>query len=119
MRFLTVKLALRVVSALPARSNDRHSSEWVLRLGDGTEESHARMQAALDLGADQGVNYRSQDFVAEVARITGPTNMGDDGTAVTTDQYPFRLTAAAPTTPPRPPGKGSRAGEWATRRRSP
>jgi len=26
----------------------RHSSEWVVRLGDGTEESHARAQAALD-----------------------------------------------------------------------
>jgi len=26
----------------------RHSSEWVLRLGDGTGESRARMQAALD-----------------------------------------------------------------------
>ena len=26
----------------------RHSSEWVLRLGDGTDESHGRMQAALD-----------------------------------------------------------------------
>jgi ring-1,2-phenylacetyl-CoA epoxidase subunit PaaC len=26
----------------------RHSGEWVQRLGDGTEESHARMQAALD-----------------------------------------------------------------------
>jgi ring-1,2-phenylacetyl-CoA epoxidase subunit PaaC len=26
----------------------RHSSEWVIRLGDGTEESHAKMQAALD-----------------------------------------------------------------------
>lgn len=25
----------------------QHSSEWVLRLGDGTDESHARMQAAL------------------------------------------------------------------------
>ncbi len=25
-----------------------HASHWVLRLGDGTEESHARMQAALD-----------------------------------------------------------------------
>src|ERR1043166_7234042 len=27
------------------RSPLRHSSEWVLRLGDGTGESHARMQA--------------------------------------------------------------------------
>src|SRR5215217_6788216 len=25
-----------------------HASHWVVRLGDGTEESHARMQAALD-----------------------------------------------------------------------
>lgn len=27
----------------------KHSSEWVIRLGDGTEESHSRTQAALDL----------------------------------------------------------------------
>ncbi len=26
----------------------RHSSEWIVRLGDGTEESHARAQAAID-----------------------------------------------------------------------
>jgi ring-1,2-phenylacetyl-CoA epoxidase subunit PaaC len=26
----------------------RHSSEWVIRLGDGTEESHRRVQAAID-----------------------------------------------------------------------
>jgi len=26
----------------------RHSSDWVIRLGDGTEESHARMQKAID-----------------------------------------------------------------------
>jgi len=26
----------------------RHSSEWIIRLGDGTEESHARVQRALD-----------------------------------------------------------------------
>ncbi len=25
----------------------RHASEWVIRLGDGTQESHARMQAAI------------------------------------------------------------------------
>lgn len=27
----------------------RHAGEWVIRLGDGTEESHARAQSALDL----------------------------------------------------------------------
>jgi ring-1,2-phenylacetyl-CoA epoxidase subunit PaaC len=26
----------------------RHSAEWVIRLGDGTEESHRRAQAAID-----------------------------------------------------------------------
>jgi ring-1,2-phenylacetyl-CoA epoxidase subunit PaaC len=26
----------------------RHSSEWIVRLGDGTEESHARAQRAID-----------------------------------------------------------------------
>ncbi|WP_407175967.1 1,2-phenylacetyl-CoA epoxidase subunit PaaC [Bradyrhizobium sp. STM 3562] len=26
----------------------RHSCEWIIRLGDGTEESHARTQAAID-----------------------------------------------------------------------
>jgi ring-1,2-phenylacetyl-CoA epoxidase subunit PaaC len=26
----------------------RHSSEWIVRLGDGTEESHRRAQAAID-----------------------------------------------------------------------
>ncbi len=30
------------------RYHVRHSSEWVLRLGDGTEESHRRIQASLD-----------------------------------------------------------------------
>ncbi len=27
----------------------RHSSEWIVRLGDGTEESHRRAQEAIDL----------------------------------------------------------------------
>ena len=31
-----------------ARYHVQHAADWVLRLGDGTEESHARMQAALD-----------------------------------------------------------------------
>src|SRR5258708_37840735 len=26
----------------------RHSSEWIIRLGDGTEESHRRVQTAID-----------------------------------------------------------------------
>jgi ring-1,2-phenylacetyl-CoA epoxidase subunit PaaC len=42
------------LAAIAARSEKesayhlRHSSEWLVRLGDGTEESHRRAQAAID-----------------------------------------------------------------------
>jgi len=44
----------KTLAAIAAKSHKegiyhlRWSSEWVIRLGDGTEESHARMNAALD-----------------------------------------------------------------------
>ena len=40
--------ALAAKAHKEVRYHLRHSSEWVLRLGDGTDESHRRMQAALD-----------------------------------------------------------------------
>lgn len=39
----------------------RHSSEWVVRLGDGTEESHARVQAS----ADHLWKYTGELFAAD------------------------------------------------------
>jgi ring-1,2-phenylacetyl-CoA epoxidase subunit PaaC len=40
----------------------RHSAEWVVRLGDGTEESHARARAALDeLWRYTGTLFRADD----------------------------------------------------------
>ncbi|HEX2869182.1 MAG TPA: 1,2-phenylacetyl-CoA epoxidase subunit PaaC [Ignavibacteriales bacterium] len=43
------KLAAIAAKALKeVRYHLRHSAEWVLRLGDGTEESHVRMQHAID-----------------------------------------------------------------------
>jgi ring-1,2-phenylacetyl-CoA epoxidase subunit PaaC len=40
----------------------RHASEWVIRLGDGTEESHRRAQAAVDeLWAFTGELFHSDD----------------------------------------------------------
>ena len=39
----------------------RHSSEWVIRLGDGTEESHQKMQDALD----ELWKYASELFFAD------------------------------------------------------
>jgi ring-1,2-phenylacetyl-CoA epoxidase subunit PaaC len=40
--------ALAAKAHKETRYHLRHSSEWVVRLGDGTEESHRRTQAALD-----------------------------------------------------------------------
>ncbi|HWW48655.1 MAG TPA: 1,2-phenylacetyl-CoA epoxidase subunit PaaC [Xanthobacteraceae bacterium] len=47
----------------------RHSSEWVMRLGDGTEESHRRAQAAIDnLWAFTGeLFYRDEDDAGLIA----------------------------------------------------
>jgi ring-1,2-phenylacetyl-CoA epoxidase subunit PaaC len=40
----------------------RHSSEWMVRLGDGTDESHARAQAAIDdLWAYTGEMFQIDD----------------------------------------------------------
>jgi ring-1,2-phenylacetyl-CoA epoxidase subunit PaaC len=44
-----VRLAGIAAKALPeVRYHVRHSGQWVLRLGDGTEDSHRRAQSALD-----------------------------------------------------------------------
>ena len=40
--------AIAAKSVKEVRYHLRHSTDWMLRLGDGTTESHARMQAAVD-----------------------------------------------------------------------
>ena len=40
--------AIAAKAVKEVRYHAERSADWVLRLGDGTEESHARMQAALD-----------------------------------------------------------------------
>ena len=40
--------AIAAKSLKEVRYHLRHSSQWVLRMGDGTEESHRRIQEALD-----------------------------------------------------------------------
>ena len=49
----------------------RHSSEWVVRLGDGTEESHARAQAALELLWKFTGELFEQDDVDETVAAQG------------------------------------------------
>jgi ring-1,2-phenylacetyl-CoA epoxidase subunit PaaC len=49
-----MKSADSALAAIAAKSEKesayhlRHTSEWIIRLGDGTEESHARAQGAID-----------------------------------------------------------------------
>ncbi|NOT09311.1 MAG: phenylacetate-CoA oxygenase subunit PaaC [Gemmatimonadales bacterium] len=60
----------------------RHSAEWVVRLGDGTDESHGRMQRALDelwpwtgeLSWQHEVDaaLRSEGIVPDLAALRGP-----------------------------------------------
>ena len=40
--------AIAAKSLKEAKYHVRHSGEWMLKLGDGTDESHRRMQAAID-----------------------------------------------------------------------
>ncbi|MDZ5456052.1 1,2-phenylacetyl-CoA epoxidase subunit PaaC [Azohydromonas lata] len=40
--------AIAAKAVKEARYHQQHAADWVLRLGDGTDESHRRMQAALD-----------------------------------------------------------------------
>ncbi|MEZ5934669.1 MAG: 1,2-phenylacetyl-CoA epoxidase subunit PaaC [Alphaproteobacteria bacterium] len=70
----------------------RHAGEWIIRLGDGTEESARRMQAAVDalhpyteelLVADQGVDFAlvpdraamRAPFDATIGRIFGEAGL--------------------------------------------
>ncbi len=49
----------------------RHSGDWVLRLGDGSDESHLRMQAALDAMWPYSAEWFSADGVDENAAASG------------------------------------------------
>ncbi|HEX2721843.1 MAG TPA: 1,2-phenylacetyl-CoA epoxidase subunit PaaC [Gemmatimonadaceae bacterium] len=61
------------------RYHVRHSSEWVVRLGDGTEESHARMQKAVnDLWRFTGEMFVADDVDREVAA----SGIGADPSAI-------------------------------------
>jgi ring-1,2-phenylacetyl-CoA epoxidase subunit PaaC len=50
------------------RYHVRHSSEWVVRMGDGTEESHTRAQKALDhLWRFTGEMFEADDIDSQIA----------------------------------------------------
>ncbi|MGD2061757.1 MAG: phenylacetate-CoA oxygenase subunit PaaC, partial [Acidimicrobiia bacterium] len=67
----------------------RHSRLWVLRLGDGTEESHRRMQAALDATWRFTGEMFIDDDIDRTAADAGygvlPSTLRDEWTATVTD----------------------------------
>ncbi len=63
-----------------------HASHWVVRLGDGTDESHARMQAALDA---------EWPFVAELFAPVDPTLLERGIAADPTEMRPTVLDKVA------------------------
>jgi ring-1,2-phenylacetyl-CoA epoxidase subunit PaaC len=66
------EIAARAIKEV--RYHVRHSSQWLVRLGDGTEESHASVQASLDdLWRFTGEMFTPDDLDDEVrSRVNGP-----------------------------------------------
>ena len=63
--------AIAQKSLKEARYHLEHASDWVIRLGDGTEESHARTQAALDEMWRYTAELFTSDAVEEEAARAG------------------------------------------------
>ena len=78
-----------------------HATQWVLRLGDGTELSHERTQAALDAEWPYLPELLAPD-------PTGPVDPADLGDAVLARLLPVldEATLSVPATPPDPPTGG-------------
>lgn len=71
-------------SVKEARYHLQHSSEWMIRLGDGTEESHRRMQEALD----DKIHYYEELFIpTEAEREMIDVDMAPDLQDVRTKAY--------------------------------
>jgi len=54
-----------------ARYHQQHAADWVVRLGDGTDESHRRSQAALDALWRYTPELFEADAVDEAAAASG------------------------------------------------
>ena len=54
-----------------ARYHQQHAGDWVVRLGDGTEESHRRMQDALNQLWPYTTEMLSNDDIDEAAHSSG------------------------------------------------
>jgi ring-1,2-phenylacetyl-CoA epoxidase subunit PaaC len=92
-----------------------HAARWTLRLGDGTPESHRRMQDALDtVWPHVEELFRPSDVERRLAAVgvaVDPAQARDEVDAVL-DEVLARATLARPSVPPAGPisGRGGREG---------
>ena len=106
--------AIAAKSLKEAKYHVRHSGEWMLKLGDGTDESHRRVQRALD----ELWRFTPELFAADdVDRAMHEAGIGPDPGALhgswdsLVRDVVARATLTLPTAPPRRPGtRGGRAG---------
>ncbi|MCA3130386.1 MAG: 1,2-phenylacetyl-CoA epoxidase subunit PaaC [Betaproteobacteria bacterium] len=63
--------AIAAKSAKETRYHVEHAADWCVRLGDGTDESHQRMQEALDTLWPYTAELFTADAVDEAAAATG------------------------------------------------
>ena len=63
--------AIAAKSIKETRYHLHHASDWLIRLGDGTEESHRRAQAALDYLMPYTREFFSVDAVERSGRRAG------------------------------------------------
>jgi ring-1,2-phenylacetyl-CoA epoxidase subunit PaaC len=76
--------AIAAKSLKEAKYHVRHSGEWMLKLGDGTEESHRRVQRALD----ELWRFTPELFVADdVAARLAAQGVGPDLPALRAQWY--------------------------------
>ena len=82
----------------------RHAGAWIVRLGDGTEESHRRAQAALDELWPWTVEFFVEDEIDRAAVAAGygpaPAGLKPPWNATVTEVL-ARATLTVPTTPGR------------------
>ena len=105
--------AIAAKSLKEARYHVRHSGEWVLKLGEGTHESHARVQRAFDDLWRFTPELFAADAIDDAMRSKG---IGPDLTVLRARWESLvrdvvaRATLTLPNDAPRPPTRGGRSG---------
>jgi ring-1,2-phenylacetyl-CoA epoxidase subunit PaaC len=95
--------AIAAKSLKEMRYHVRHSRDWLVRLGDGTDESHARMQAALD----HLMPYTQEFWTLSAAEAQAVAEGAGVDTRLLRDAWDGEVGAAlAEATLKRPPAEG-------------